>query len=263
VLWGVAGQSNALDIAASLGFDLKVLTRAQELVTKLVPATFGERNSELMVPLVKQRDEQRECAQAAGVALAAITKLHDELQAEVHNLAKHEAKLRHLQEEEVDRSIMEANARMEQVLTGFQELVQESGLKENPLSMRDAQAAIAAIAEEYNPKHGEVDMPFLQKNDSDGTKGVLAVGDKVIIRRLGKLPATVVEPPQGDSEYLTVQLGALKMKVKASEIITRGSTGASGERSVRTSIQVNLLHAYAFLHICPLLFTRFLPEKML
>jgi hypothetical protein len=81
----------------------------------------------------------------------------------VHNLAKHEAKLRHLQEEEVDRSIMEANARMEQVLTGFQELVQESGLKENPLSMRDAQAAIAAIAEEYNPKHGEVDMPFLQK----------------------------------------------------------------------------------------------------
>ncbi len=78
-------------------------------------------------------------------------------------MAKREAKLRHLQEEEVDRSIMEANARMEQVLTGFQELVQESGLKENPLSMRDAQAAIAAIAEEYNPKHGEVDMPFLQK----------------------------------------------------------------------------------------------------
>ncbi len=133
-------------------------------------------------------------------------------------------------------------------------------MKENPLSMRDAQAAIATIAEEYNPKHGEVDMPFLQKNDSDVTKGVLAVGDKVIIRRLGKLPATVVEPPQGDSEYLTVPLGALKMKVKASEIITRRSTGASGERSMRTSIQLNLLHAYSFLHICPLLFTRFLPE---
>ncbi|CAM6013744.1 unnamed protein product, partial [Sphagnum balticum] len=102
--------------------------------------------------------------------------------------------------EEVDRSIMEANARMEQVLTRFQELVQESGLKENPLSMRDAQAAIATIAEEYNPKHGEVDMPFLQKNGSDGTKGVLAVADKVVIRQLGKLPATVVEPPQGDTE---------------------------------------------------------------
>ncbi|CAM6009402.1 unnamed protein product, partial [Sphagnum balticum] len=54
------------------------------------------------------------------------------LQAEVHNLAKREAKLRHLQEEEVDRSIMEANARMEQVRTRFEELVQESGLKENP-----------------------------------------------------------------------------------------------------------------------------------
>ncbi len=79
VLWGVAGQSNALDIAASLGFDQKVLTRARELVAKLVPATLGERTSELMVPLVKQRDEQRERAQAAGVALAAITKLHYEV----------------------------------------------------------------------------------------------------------------------------------------------------------------------------------------
>ncbi len=79
VLWGVGGQSNALDIAASLRFDVKVLTRARELVTKLVPATLGERTSELMVPLVKQGDEQHECAQAAGVALAAITKLHDEV----------------------------------------------------------------------------------------------------------------------------------------------------------------------------------------
>ncbi len=158
------------------------------------------------------------------------------------------------------RKLTEALWKQMQEWSKFQELVQESGLKENPLSMRDAQAAIATIAEEYNPKHEEVDMPFLQKNGSDGTKGVLAMGDKVVIRQLGKLPATVVE---GDSEYLTVQLGALKMKVKASEIITRGSTGASGERSVRTSIQVNLLHAYPFLHICPLLFTRFLPEKML
>ncbi len=76
---GGCGESNALDIAASLGFDLKVLTRARELVTKLVPATLGERTSDLMVPLVKQRDEQRERAQAAGVALAGITKLHDEV----------------------------------------------------------------------------------------------------------------------------------------------------------------------------------------
>lgn len=79
VLWGVAGQSNALNIAASLGFDSRVLIRARELVTKLVPASLGARSTELMVPLVKQRDEQRERAVAAATALAVVSKVHDEV----------------------------------------------------------------------------------------------------------------------------------------------------------------------------------------
>lgn len=79
VLWGIAGQSNALDIAASLGLDPGVLKRARELVTTLVPSRLGARVSDLMVPLVKQRDDQRGRAQAAGAALIAMSKLHDEV----------------------------------------------------------------------------------------------------------------------------------------------------------------------------------------
>lgn len=79
VLWGIAGQSNALNIAASLGFDAAVLVRARELVTKLVPASLGTRTSELMVPLAKQRDEQQQRARAAGAALEAVSKLHNEV----------------------------------------------------------------------------------------------------------------------------------------------------------------------------------------
>lgn len=80
VLWGIAGQSNALNIAESLGFDSGVLLRARELVTKLVPASLSTRNTELMVPLVKQRDEQRERAEAAATALALVSKAHDQVQ---------------------------------------------------------------------------------------------------------------------------------------------------------------------------------------
>lgn len=79
VMWGIAGQSNALNIAASLGFDAAVLVRARELVTKLVPASLGMRTSELMVPLAKQRDEQQQRARAAGAALEAVSKLHKEV----------------------------------------------------------------------------------------------------------------------------------------------------------------------------------------
>lgn len=79
VLWGIAGQSNALNIAASLGFDAAVLVRARELVTKLVPASLGTRTTELMLPLAKQRDEQQQRARAAGAALQAVSKLHNEV----------------------------------------------------------------------------------------------------------------------------------------------------------------------------------------
>jgi DNA mismatch repair protein MutS2 len=79
VLWGIAGQSNALNIAASLGFDSEVLSRARELVTKLVPASLGARSTELMVPLLQQRDEQRERSVAAATALAFVSKAHDEV----------------------------------------------------------------------------------------------------------------------------------------------------------------------------------------
>lgn len=79
VLWGIAGQSNALNIAASLGFDSEVLIRARELVTKLVPASLGARSTELMVPLLKQRDEQRERSVSAATTLAVVSKVHSEV----------------------------------------------------------------------------------------------------------------------------------------------------------------------------------------
>lgn len=79
VLWGIAGQSNALNIAESLGFDSGVITRARELVAKLVPASLGAGSTELMVPLLKQRDEQRGRAAAAATTLAIVSKVYDEV----------------------------------------------------------------------------------------------------------------------------------------------------------------------------------------
>lgn len=79
VLWGVAGQSNALDIAESLGFDKDVLIRARELLVKMKPSQLGVRTVELLVPLVKQRDDLVERARVAFDVLRNAKELHNEV----------------------------------------------------------------------------------------------------------------------------------------------------------------------------------------
>lgn len=79
VLWGVAGQSNALDIASSLGFDRMILTRARELVGTLRPSQLGARTAEVLVPLMKQRDEMLDRSRGAAAKLAKAQDLHREV----------------------------------------------------------------------------------------------------------------------------------------------------------------------------------------
>ncbi|KAG0626815.1 hypothetical protein M758_2G153700 [Ceratodon purpureus] len=235
VLWGIAGQSNALNIAASLGFDSEVLSRARELVTKLVPASLGARSTELMVPLLKQRDEQRERSEAAASALAFVSKVHNELKSESQNLPQKEAKLRLSQEESANEDVAEANARLEEILLRFQESTEQKGKDVEGFSMRDAQAAIAAIVEDYASKPvASITSASANSVELDGKVGdgnMLRVGEQVIIKRLGKLPATIVEIPQAENDYLTVQAGTMKMRVKLNEIVSRvTSTEKEGSR---------------------------------
>lgn len=232
VLWGIAGQSNALNIAASLGFDSEVLTRARELVTKLVPASLGARSTELMVPLVKQRNEQLERSAAAASALAIISKLYNKLQSEAENLAQKEAKLRRLQEEATNKKVAHANASLEEILLKFQESAHQKAKEDEGFSMRDAQAAIIAVVEEHatKPVASITSNPasITEPEGKEGEGEQLRVGDEVIIKRLGKLPATIVDIPQAENDYLTVQVGTMKMRVKLNEILSRVARSAKG-----------------------------------
>ena len=55
ILWGSTGNSNALSIAKSIGFDQKVLDCAQEWVEKLLPDNQKERQGLLYDSLLNEK----------------------------------------------------------------------------------------------------------------------------------------------------------------------------------------------------------------
>ncbi|OAE33226.1 hypothetical protein AXG93_3105s1340 [Marchantia polymorpha subsp. ruderalis] len=233
VLWGVAGQSNALDIAESLGFDKAVLIRARELLVKMKPSQLGVRTVELLVPLVKQRDDLVERARVAFDVLRNAKELHNELSAAAVNLPKRENASKRMLAQVVEDEIVKCKLEIEQAVETFQENFET----DNALSIRDVHAEIVSIVEKYTSEKGQsTALDFLPPAVST-PKGIaqeaesLTVGELVLVRRLSKTPVTVVEIPER-SEYVTVQLGSLNMQVKLNEVIKIRSAGSvSGSKS--------------------------------
>lgn len=80
ILWGSIGNSNALSIAKSIGFDEKVLNRAKEWVKKLEPDKEKERQGSLYQSLLEERELLEIQANEAEFVLEEVKKLYFEVQ---------------------------------------------------------------------------------------------------------------------------------------------------------------------------------------
>lgn len=56
ILWGSMGESNALSIAKTIGFDEKIISGAQSWIKKLRPEKMQKRNSLLFQSLTEERN---------------------------------------------------------------------------------------------------------------------------------------------------------------------------------------------------------------
>lgn len=79
IMWGSTGNSNALSIAKSIGFDQEVLNRAQEWVGKLVPDKQKERQGFLYQSLMEERNLLEAQAREAASVLSEVKKLYLEV----------------------------------------------------------------------------------------------------------------------------------------------------------------------------------------
>jgi allantoinase/DNA mismatch repair protein MutS2 len=79
ILWGSTGNSNALSIAKSIGFDQKILDRAQEWVEKLLPDKQKERQGLLYDSLRDERNLLESHANEAASVLSDVDGLYNEV----------------------------------------------------------------------------------------------------------------------------------------------------------------------------------------
>jgi DNA mismatch repair protein MutS2 len=80
VLWGCIGDSNALSIAQSIGFDKKIIDHAQKWVEKLKPEQQQERRGMLYQSLHEEKNRLKAQAEKAASIHAEIMNVYSEVQ---------------------------------------------------------------------------------------------------------------------------------------------------------------------------------------
>lgn len=79
ILWGSMGESNALNIAKTIGFDGKIIERAQSWVKKLTPEKMQKLNSLLYQSLVEERKKLETQAERAASLHSDVLRLYHEV----------------------------------------------------------------------------------------------------------------------------------------------------------------------------------------
>ncbi|KAH7284749.1 hypothetical protein KP509_34G068900 [Ceratopteris richardii] len=214
MLWGVAGQSNALDIASSLGVAGHILTRAKHWMTMLAPENAEQRATQLMKPLTDQRTTLSSQVEAAALILSDAKKLHDELAVEADSLQARMIALRFQREDKMKKELAMAKSSMDEIVSNYERSLRNPEKNETPVSMGDALNAIASVLDTYTktfyiPEKANTQLDTINRP---------SIGDSVLIKRLGKTPATVIEAPTEDDETFLVQLGNLKLRARLSEV---------------------------------------------
>lgn len=79
VLWGSTGESNALSIAKSIGFDDKIIERAKTWVERLIPEKLQKQKGLLYQSLVEERSILETQANRAASLHSDVLKIYNEV----------------------------------------------------------------------------------------------------------------------------------------------------------------------------------------
>ncbi|XP_038971157.1 uncharacterized protein LOC103721871 [Phoenix dactylifera] len=212
ILWGSTGNSNALSIAKSIGFDQKVLDRAQEWVEKLVPDKQKERQGLLYQSLLEERNLLEAQSKEAASVLSEAKKLHLEIRSEAEDLDKHVAALKAKESQRVQQELKTVKSQMDSIIKNFETQLKNASPYQFKSMMREAEAAIASIVAAHHPG----DDTLFGKTDSHSSY-IPQIGDKVYVKGLGNKLATVIEAPAED-DITMVQYGKIKVRVKKTDV---------------------------------------------
>lgn len=218
IMWGTTGNSNALSIATSIGFDQKVLNRAQEWVEKLVPDKQKERHGFVYSSLLEERNLLEAQACEAASVLSEVKKLYLEIQSEAADLDRREDALKSKEVQRLQQELKSAKSQMDAVIRNFEIQLQNASPNQYNSIIRESESAISSIVAAHEPSDG------ILYEEGDGHQLYMPkVGDKVHVKGLGAKLATVVEVA-GEDGTAMVQYGKINVRVKRRDIRPMQST---------------------------------------
>ncbi|KAK6124335.1 hypothetical protein DH2020_041905 [Rehmannia glutinosa] len=222
ILWGSMGESNALNIAKTIGFDGKIIERAQSWVKKLTPEKMQKLNSLLYQSLAEERNKLETQAERAASLHSDILELYNEIRDEADDLDVREAALKAKETQQVQQKL---------------EQLKNTGPEDYNVLLKKSESAIASVVQAHQLSE---DVPV---NRTTSNFHIPQIGEQVLIKGLGNKLATVVEAPSDDNTVL-VQYGKIRVRVNISSInalVDGNSVAASAPRSKKQSQRVKRL----------------------
>ncbi|CAN1175474.1 Endonuclease MutS2 [Linum perenne] len=210
VLWGSTGDSNALSIAKSIGFDINIIERAQEWLDKLKPEMQQERRGLLYQSLVEERSRLDAEAGKSTALHSETMAIYNELRDEAKELDKRVAALMAKETQQAQQEVNAVKSEIQSVMQDFDNLLKITIPVQYNTLITKSEARIASIAEAHIPDSG---------SETNRRSYTPQLGEKVQVNSLGDKIATVVEAPgDDDDDIVLVQYGKIKVRVKKTEI---------------------------------------------
>ncbi|XP_022845638.1 uncharacterized protein LOC111368558 isoform X2 [Olea europaea var. sylvestris] len=208
ILWGSMGESNALTIAESIGFDRKIIERAKSWVKKLTPEKMPKLNSVLYQSLVEERD-RLETQEKRVVSLHSdVMKIYHEILNEAEDLDGREAALKAKETQQIQQELEVVKTEIDAIVEEFGNQLRTTSRDQFNSLLKVSESTIASIVEALRPSN-DVEV--------EGSFHTPQLGEQVLVKGLGSKLATVVEAPADDNTVL-VQYGKIRVRANTSSI---------------------------------------------
>lgn len=205
LLIGVPGRSNAFDISQRLGLRADILEEARGGID-----TETQSVNEMVANLERERREAELAHEEALEQLALAEQLHKDLRTEYNRWLEQKNQIVEKAKQEANEKVEEAKNQAEKILQEIRELQLEQGSRDNIKEhvLIDKKNAFDDLKMPENLKKNKVLRRAKRQRQ-------FHEGDDVEVISYGQR-GTIVEQT-GAEEYI-VQMGILKMKVKADEL---------------------------------------------
>ncbi|MFS7890197.1 putative DNA mismatch repair protein MutS [Helianthus anomalus] len=243
ILWGSTGESNALNIAKSIGFDEKVVARAETCVKRLMPDKAEKRRGLLYQSLMEEKNRLEVQANRAERIYSDVMDLYNEIKEEANNLPKREAALKAKEAQKIRKEIITVKSQLETIVKEYEAKIATASIDQLNTLLKESESAILSIieahcfTEESSATEAEASsLSVILKESESAILSIIEVhcyteessateaeasslsvklGDQVIVRVLGNKLATIVEPPGTDGTPL-VQYRKIRVRANVS-----------------------------------------------